>query len=88
MTHKMKQRGSRRRKQRGKQRHKQHTVHPVPGRLEVVGSPVPLADNGGGLWRLGVGEASLSIAAGPCLRKPKSGPTYLYRKRVTDADSE
>ena len=34
----------------------------------MVGSPVPVADNGRDLWRLWVEEAALSVAAGPCLR--------------------
>jgi hypothetical protein len=40
-----------------------HTIDPVLRRLEMVGSPVPLADNGGDLLRLGEEEDSLSIAA-------------------------
>jgi len=38
-------------------------IDPVLGRLEVVSGPVPLADNGGDLWRLGEEEDPLSIAA-------------------------
>ena len=50
-----------------------HTIDPVLGGLEVVGSPVPLADNGGDLRRVWVEDDPLSIAAADEEVKYKGG---------------